>query len=47
MYITLATQQDNTWQFCRDTLHIVFEIFAMVDETEFMLLHRPYIGNFD
>ena len=34
------------WQFCRDTLCTVFEIFAMVDEAEFTLLHRPYIGNF-
>ena len=35
-----------SWQFRRDTqLCIVFEIFAMVNETEFTLLHHPYIGN--
>ena len=35
-----------SWQFRRDTqLCIVFEIFVMVNETEFTLLHRPYIGN--
>ena len=49
-YIALATQHDNNilGNFVdTHTLCMVYEVFAMVDEAEFTLLHRPYIGNFD